>query len=57
MADWSQSTVQKYYEYCLNHRVIPTLDLDRCILDLVGSKDAVRLMLFVNLSTLVFSRR
>ncbi len=41
MADWSQTTIQKYYEYCLQKRVIPTLDIDNAILDLIGLKDAV----------------
>lgn len=41
MADWPQSTIQKYYEYCLQKRVIPTLDIQNSILDLVGPKDAV----------------
>jgi hypothetical protein len=41
MADWPQSTVQKYYEYCLQRRVIPTLDIQNSILDLMGPKDAV----------------
>jgi len=41
MADWPQTTIQKYYEYCLQKRVIPTLDIDNAILDLIGLKDAV----------------
>ncbi len=41
MADWPQTTIQKYYDYCLQKRVIPTLDMDNTILDLIGPKDAV----------------
>ncbi|CAF1000281.1 unnamed protein product [Rotaria sordida] len=41
MADWSQDTIQKYYDYCLQKRVIPTLDIQNSILDLIGPKDAV----------------
>lgn len=39
--DWSQDVIQKYYEYCLQKRVIPTLDILNAILDLKGPKDAV----------------
>lgn len=41
MADWSQNTIQKYYEYCLQKRVIPTLDIQNSTIDLIGLKDAV----------------
>jgi hypothetical protein len=41
MLDWSQNTINTYYEYCLKQRVIPTLDLSNVTLDLVGPKDAV----------------
>jgi hypothetical protein len=41
MGDWPQTTIQKYYEYCLQKRVIPTLDIQNSILDLIGPKDAV----------------
>lgn len=41
MLDWSQTTIHKYYEYCLKQRVIPTLDLDNITLELVGEKLAV----------------
>ncbi len=41
MADWPQSAIQQYYEYCLKKRVIPTLDIQNSILDLMGPKDAV----------------
>lgn len=41
MADWPQTAIQKYYEYCLQKRVIPTLDINRSTLDLIGWKDAV----------------
>ncbi|UJR14781.1 hypothetical protein I4U23_001769 [Adineta vaga] len=41
MLDWSQKTIYKYYEFCLKQHVIPTLDLDNVILELVGTKDAV----------------
>ncbi len=44
MADWPQSIIQKYYEYCLQQRVIPTLDIENSILDLMGPKDAVLLL-------------
>ncbi|CAF0989356.1 unnamed protein product [Adineta ricciae] len=41
VGDWSQDTIRKYYEYCLQKRVIPTLDIQRATLDLVGPRDAV----------------
>jgi hypothetical protein len=41
MADWPQTIIQKYYEYCLQRRVIPTLDIQNSRLHLIGSKDAV----------------
>ncbi|CAF3757861.1 unnamed protein product [Rotaria socialis] len=41
MSDWPQDVIQKYYDYCLQRRVIPTLDIENSILDLKGSKDAV----------------
>lgn len=41
LADWSQNDIQKYYEYCLQKRVVPTLDINRSTLDLIGLKDAV----------------
>jgi hypothetical protein len=41
MLDWSQEAINKYYRYCLEQRVIPTLDLDKTIRELVGWKDAV----------------
>jgi hypothetical protein len=51
MADWPQRTIQKYYEYCLQQRVIPTLDIENSILDLMGPKDAV--LLLSDISTIV----
>ncbi|CAM4845808.1 unnamed protein product, partial [Rotaria magnacalcarata] len=41
VSDWPQDVIQKYYDYCLQRRVIPTLDIENSILDLKGSKDAV----------------
>ena len=41
MLDWSQSTIHKYYEYCLKQRVIPTLDLANVTLELVGARESV----------------
>ena len=41
--DWSQETIEKYYHFCLERRVIPTLDILHSRLDLVGYKDAVSL--------------
>ncbi|CAF3324526.1 unnamed protein product [Rotaria sp. Silwood2] len=41
MADWSQDIIQKYYNYCLQKRVIPAIDIQNFILDLIGPKDAV----------------
>ena len=46
VGDWSQDTIGKYYEYCLRKRVIPTLDIQRATLDLVGPKDAVSYSLY-----------
>ncbi|CAF3345786.1 unnamed protein product, partial [Rotaria sp. Silwood2] len=40
LADWSQENVQKYYDYCLQRRVIPTIDIQNSILDLIGPQDA-----------------
>lgn len=48
VGDWSQDTIRKYYEYCLQRRVIPTLDVERATLDLVGSKDAVSYIFGIN---------
>jgi hypothetical protein len=42
IADWSQASIQKYYEYCLERRVIPTLDIQKRVVSLVGPKNAVR---------------
>ncbi|UJR08142.1 hypothetical protein I4U23_012418 [Adineta vaga] len=39
--DWSQDTIQKYYDYCLQRRVIPSLDIQKATLDLCGPKDAI----------------
>ncbi|CAF3583212.1 unnamed protein product [Rotaria sp. Silwood1] len=41
MTDWSQDTIQRYYDYCLHRQVIPKLDLQNSTLDLIGPKDAV----------------
>ena len=41
VADWPQDAIQKYYNYCLDKRVIPKLDIQNCILDLTGPKDMV----------------
>ena len=41
MAEWPQNVIQKYYEYCLKRQVIPTLDIENSILDLMGTKDTV----------------
>jgi hypothetical protein len=41
MLNWTQVAINKYYDYCLKQRVIPKLDLDKTILELVGSKDGV----------------
>ncbi|CAF3802815.1 unnamed protein product [Rotaria sp. Silwood1] len=41
MDDWSQETVEKYYDYCLQRRVIPTIDIQNSTLHLIGPKDAV----------------
>ena len=43
MLDWRQKTIYTYYEFCLKQHVIPTLDLDNVTLELVGTKDAVRI--------------
>ncbi|CAF3953969.1 unnamed protein product [Rotaria sp. Silwood1] len=40
MDDWSQETVEKYYDYCLQRRVIPTIDIQNSTLHLIGPKDA-----------------
>ena len=42
LATWPQTTINKYYEFCLQKRVLPTIDIDRSIIDLIGPKDAVR---------------
>ncbi|CAF4224636.1 unnamed protein product [Rotaria socialis] len=39
--NWSQDTINKYYDYCLKQGVVPTLDLENVSLELAGSKDAV----------------
>jgi hypothetical protein len=41
MIDWSQDTINRYYNYCLEKHVIPTLNFDTCTLELVGPKDEV----------------
>ena len=41
MIDWSQNTIDHYYNYCLKQHVIPTFDFDRLTIELVGPKDAV----------------
>lgn len=41
MIDWSQNTINSYYNYCLKRDVIPTLDFDTHTVQLVGLKDAV----------------
>ncbi|CAF3321422.1 unnamed protein product [Rotaria sp. Silwood2] len=43
MLDWSQDTINKYYEYCIKHSVIPTLDFDTVTLELIGTNDSVLL--------------
>ncbi len=42
MIDWSQQTINKYYDYCLKHSVVPTFDFDTLSIELVGPKEAVR---------------
>lgn len=41
LADWPQTTIQAYYDYCLQKRVLPTLDINKLTIDLIGLKDAV----------------
>lgn len=41
MIDWSQNTINQYYNYCLKQYVIPKLDFDTLTLELIGPKDAV----------------
>ncbi|CAF3561359.1 unnamed protein product [Rotaria sp. Silwood1] len=41
MLDWSQNTINKYYEYCIKQNVMPTLDFDNVTIELVGAKDAI----------------
>ncbi|CAF4714682.1 unnamed protein product, partial [Rotaria sp. Silwood1] len=41
MMDWSQNTINQYYDYCLKQYVIPKLDFDTHTLELIGPKDAV----------------
>jgi hypothetical protein len=41
IADWPQSSIQKYYEFCLQRRVIPTLDIQNYSVNLVGAEKAV----------------
>ena len=42
VTDWPQPIIEKYYRFCLERDVIPTLDIPNSRLDLVGHKDAVR---------------
>lgn len=39
--DWSQNDIYQYYKFCLDRRVIPTMDLDQGIVDLQGLRDEV----------------
>jgi hypothetical protein len=41
IADWCQNSIDKYYDYCLQRRVIPTLDIQNANVDLIGPKEAV----------------
>ncbi|CAF3089011.1 unnamed protein product [Rotaria sp. Silwood2] len=41
MIDWSQNTINQYYDYCLKQHVIPTLDFHTLTLELIGPKDSV----------------
>lgn len=41
LADWSQNTIEKYYEYCLQRRIIPTVDIQNSTIDFIGPIDAV----------------
>ena len=41
MIHWPQSTINTFYKDCLKQNVIPTLDLEKCTVELVGLKDAV----------------
>ncbi|CAF0928899.1 unnamed protein product [Adineta ricciae] len=41
LLDWSQSTINQFYNDCLKQHVKPTLDLDTFTVVLVGPRDAV----------------
>ncbi|CAF0879399.1 unnamed protein product [Adineta ricciae] len=41
LLDWSQSTINQFYNDCLKQHVKPTLDLDAFTVVLVGPRDAV----------------
>ncbi|CAF1511634.1 unnamed protein product [Adineta steineri] len=41
MVDWSQNTINQYYEYCLKQHVKPTFDFNTLTIELNGPKDAV----------------
>jgi hypothetical protein len=41
MSDWSQETVDKFYQRCLETHVKPTLDFNQLTVRLEGPKDAV----------------
>jgi hypothetical protein len=53
MIDWSQKTINQYYQYCLKQHVIPTLNFETLTLELVGPKDAViRFVLYLSIDNL-----
>ncbi|CAF0841059.1 unnamed protein product [Didymodactylos carnosus] len=41
LKDWTQSTVDKYYKYCLDRKIEPILDISNGVLELNGPKDDV----------------
>lgn len=41
LLDWPQTAIDKYYDYCLKLRVIPTINLETATLELYGAKDEV----------------
>ncbi|CAF0879818.1 unnamed protein product [Didymodactylos carnosus] len=41
LKDWSQLTVNKYYQYCLRKKILPNLDIEQGNLELNGPKDSV----------------
>ena len=47
LLDWPQTAIDKYYDYCLKQRVIPTIDLESTTLELFGPKEAVGFIEFL----------